>query len=111
MMSKELFLKAINEVQKAWDYQEGLNDYFRNSGVDGYVFQPDCGDVTVELLEAAMGLDVDETTGYTVVSLFCYEYEFGRKFKMGDFVDGGVEVDLSTAENLWEYLTKEKDNE
>lgn len=105
MISKETFVAAIRDLQRAWDYQEGLNAYFKSSGVDGYVFQPDCSNMVIKLLDEAMNLAVDEQVG-SDVSYFCYELDFGRKFKLGDVKVDGVDVDFSTPEALYDYLTK-----
>ena len=103
MLSKETFVKAINAVRDAWDYQEGLNNFFGSHGADGYVFQPDCSDALVSVVEEAMGLEPDENH-VTDVSWFCYEMDFGRKFEMGDLTIQGKDVDVSDAEKLYDYL-------
>lgn len=110
MLSKETFVKAMSEIKRAWDYQEDLNKFFTDHKADGYVYQPDCTDVLIMVIEDAMGLERDEN-GVTDVSWFVYEMNFGNNFKMGDLVVDDKEVDVSTPEKLWEYLTKEDDNE
>lgn len=108
MISKELFCEAVRELQRAWDYQEGLNDYFKDNGVDGYVFQPDCSDVLIKVLEEAMNLEINDQIG-SDLSYFCYELDFGRKFKPGDVTENGKDVDFSTPESLYDYLMKDGD--
>jgi hypothetical protein len=107
MLSKDTFVKAINEAKRAWDYQEALNDFYREHCADGYLFQPDCSEALVEVIEEAMGLERDEN-GYTDVSYFCYEIDYGRKFKPGCVKDNGVDVDFSTPEKLYDYIISKK---
>ena len=38
MISKDEFVKAINDIENVHRYQEGLNNYFRKNNVDGYIF-------------------------------------------------------------------------
>lgn len=110
MLREETFVSALNEMKRAWDYQEGLNDYFKDNGVDGYVFQPDCSNNLLEVIEEAMGLERDEN-GCTCVSWFCLEADFGRKFKPGDWKVNGEDVDLSTPEALYAYIINMKDGD
>ena len=60
-------------------------------------------DIVVELLE-------DMFNDSDLIGWWLYELDYGRKFKMGDLVDNGVEIDLSTSEKLYDYL-KEKNND
>ena len=89
MLTKEQFVSAINDLQRAEDYQNGLNEYLRDNCSDGYIIQPDCSSTVLKLLEHIFGQEID----------------FGRKFKMGDIVENGVEVDFSSADKLYDYLT------
>jgi len=110
MISKELFCEAVRELQRAYDYQEGLNDYFSANNVDGYVFQPDCSMVLIKVLEDVMNASTDDVIG-SDLSYFCYELDFGRKFKMGDVTEDGRDVDFSSPESLYDYLTRNKDGD
>lgn len=106
MISKDSFVKALDEVKKVDDYQNGLNDFLENNGADGYVYQPDCTSIVIELLEEIFGLKQDDC-GYTDISYFVYELEFGKKFKMGEVKDDdGNDLDFSSAEKLYDYLTR-----
>ena len=105
MISKETFVAAVNELRRAWDYQEGLNKYFRDNDVDGYVFQPDCSMMLVKVIEESMNLPVDEKLG-SDLAYFCYEIDFGRGFKPGCITDNGKDVDFSSAESLYDYLVR-----
>lgn len=101
IISKEDFIDAINDVMEVNDYQTGLNKYFREHDVDGYIFQPDCICTVIRLLHMAFGtLDDDEWISY-----FCFEMDFGRKWKPGTIAGrDGTDLRLSSAEELYDYL-------
>lgn len=115
VISKELFVEAINEIKRACDYQDGLNEFLKANCADGYVIQPDCSDMLIKVIETVMGLQLNDD-GYSDVSYFCYELEFGRKFKPGDVKErdchgNEVDLDFSSAESLYDYLaSKENDD-
>ena len=101
MLTREQFVSAINDLQRAEDYQNGLNAYLRDNCTDGYIIQPDCSSTVVMLLEHIFGQEDMEMSD---IFYFCYEIDFGRKFKIGDIVEDGVEIDLSSADKLYDYL-------
>ena len=51
IITKEYFNEIMESVKNTYKYQEGLNDYFSKNGVDGYIYQPDCVDTTMKLLQ------------------------------------------------------------
>lgn len=55
----------------------------------------------VDLLEFAM----DDQGDW--ISYWLWELEFGEKYKPGCVTDNGVDVDLSTAEKLYDFLVSE----
>jgi hypothetical protein len=101
ILSKEEFISVINSVRQVFDYQNGLNDYFRANDVDGYLFQPDCTCDVITLLHFIFGdLDDDEWISY-----FCFELDFGRKWKEDMILDkSGNSIRLSTPEELYDFL-------
>ena len=104
MLSKEEFVKAINEVENVCRYQEGLNNFFRKNNVDGYIFQPDCTSTVISLLHTIAGTkDKDEWIDY-----FCFELDFGKKWKEGVITEkDGTDIILKTAEDLYNLLEKQ----
>ena len=104
MLSKEEFVKAINDVENVCRYQEGLNNYFRKNNVDGYIFQPDCSSTVIGLLHTILGeKDKDEWIDY-----FCFELDFGKKWKEGTITEkNGTEIILKTDEDLDSLLEKQ----
>lgn len=103
IVSKKIFIEIIEEVQKSYDYQERLNNFFDKNGVDGYIYQPDCICATIKLLHYIFGeKDIDEWISY-----FCFELDFGRKYKDGLVLDkDGKNISLATIDDLYNLLTE-----
>ena len=92
----------MEEVKKVEDYNIGLNKYFFEHDVDGYIFQPDCIDTVLKLLHIIFGeADRDEWISY-----FCFELEFGKKYKDGDISENGKNIRLANSEDLYDILTQ-----
>ena len=103
LITKDFFTEIMESVKKTYKYQEGLNDYFAKNGADGYVYQPDCIDTTIKILHRIFGeKDVDE-----LISYFCFELDFGKKYKEGLIKDGyGKNISLATFDDLYTLLTE-----
>lgn len=101
MLSKDEFIKALDEVEKVNKYNEELNSVFRKNGVDGYIFQPDCTATVLRLLHILFEkADKDEWIEY-----FCYELDFGKNWKSGIIINkDGSDIKLGTSEDLYNYL-------
>lgn len=101
VITKEYFSEIMESIKKTYKYQEGLNNYFSKNGVDGYIYQPDCIDTTIKLLHKIFGeKDIDEWISY-----FCFELDFGRKYKEGMVKDEfGKDIPLSTFDDLYKLL-------
>jgi len=101
-ITREFFTEIIEEIEKTYNYQEGLNTYFKKSGVDGYIYQPDCIGAALKLLHYIFGeKDIDEWISY-----FCFELNFGKKYKDGTVLDAnGKDIPLSTIDDLYNLLT------
>jgi hypothetical protein len=102
-MTRELFKEVMNEIQKSYDYQEGLNNYFKTHDIDGYIYQPDCMCAALKLLHIYFG----EKDSNEWISYFCFELNFGRKYKEGNVLDdNGKSIPLATYDDLYDLLTK-----
>lgn len=101
MISKELFVEVINDMERAERYQSDLNDFFRSHDTDGYIFQPDCSVSVLRLLHNFFG-KADENDW---ISYFCFELNFGKAYKPGCVTDkNNNNIDLSNAESLYDFL-------
>lgn len=99
-ISKEDFVNIIEDVKNTNDYQNNLNNFFRLNDVDGYIYQPDCCCAVIKLLHIIFqDADAEEWISY-----FCFELDFGRKWKPGTINHDGKEITLSTPEDLYDYL-------
>lgn len=100
MLSKEIFVQVIEDVKKKCDYQSELNDFYKSHGADGYIFQPDCSESVLLLLENIF----DDKDNW--ISYFCFELDFGQNWKEGMITSKhGDDIPLSTTEELYNLLT------
>ena len=101
LISKEDFVEVMDDLKNVNNYQEGLNKYFREHDVDGYIFQPDCACSVMKLLH----LIFEEADSDEWINYFCFELDFGRKWEPG-IISGkdGEPIDLSTPQALYDYL-------
>lgn len=83
------------------DYSNRLNEFFSSNGCDGYLYQPDCADIMIDLLHYIFA----EKDRGEWISYFCYDLDFGRKYKPGCVTDpDGSGSKLETAEDLYDLL-------
>lgn len=101
-VTKKFFKEIIEEVQNVCDYQEGLNRFFEKNDVDGYLYQPDCVCATIKLLHMIF----EEKDREEWISYFCFELDFGRKYKEGEVLNkNGTPIQLATIDDLYDLLT------
>ena len=95
VLSKEEFVYYMEEVKKVDDFNDKLNTLFSNYGPDGCVFLPTHAYTLFTLLHR--------------ISYFCFELDFGKKYKPGTVLDSnGAEINLSTIDSLYDFLVKNK---
>ena len=100
-ISKEDFIMIITDLQKAFDYQKGLNRYFKNHDVDGYIYQPDCSCSVFKLLHIMFG----EADNENWITKFCFDFDFGRKYKDSLKDKSNNIIKFSTINDLYNILT------
>ena len=111
MISKEKFVEIINRLKSCTELQNKINDLFRdnidNKEMDFINAGSICighESVVVYLLERMFDTDM--------ISYFIYELDYGKKYKAGCVLDENMnEIDLSTAEKLYDYLIKSLESE
>ena len=104
MIGKELFVEVIEDAMKSDDYQNWLNQQLISKGAEGCLFQPTCVDSVIKLLHIIFG-DADSEN---VISYFCFELDYGRKWKEGIITEqNGEDINLSSPELLYDYLISE----
>ena len=111
MISKEKFVEILNRLENYDDLQDKINDLFKenidNKEMDFVNAGSICighESVVVYLLENMFDTDM--------ISYFTYELEYGEKYEKGCVVDENMnEIDLSTAEKLYDYLVQSLESE
>jgi hypothetical protein len=107
------FKDAIEYIQREDECGNRLSEVIREyrdilGDAEAPIFQG--GTIVVNLLEKLWKLEIDDY-GYTDISYWCWEKEYGEKWKEGDLVLSEVPVDhkyhkpiLKTVEELYDYL-------
>ena len=103
MIKKDLFVEVLEDAKKSDDYQNWLNKQLKLNGVDGYLFQPTCVDSVIKLLHTYFS----EADSNDIISYFCFDLDYGRKWKPDTISEDGVDIDISTSEKLYDYLISE----
>ena len=111
MISKEKFVEIINRLKNYNELQNKINDLFKenidNKEMDFMNARSICighESVVVYLLERMFDTDM--------ISYFIYELDYGEKYKEGCVLDENMnEIDLSTAEKMYDYLVKSLESE
>lgn len=110
-MTKKEFCNYIEKIRKAFDFDVKCDEMsveydvpFVQSNVSYLAVE------TVELLERIFGCYTENGTGD--ISYFCFELDFGRNYNVGDvkgmdYNGNEINVDFSSAEKLYDYLTSE----
>ena len=104
MIDKVKFVDVINDLMEVDDFVNETNDKAKrlNDAIISDFFNAQSlsishKNIVVELLKNMFN-DSD------LIGWWIYELDYGRNFKMGDLIDNGVEIDLSTPEKLYDYL-------
>ena len=107
MISKEKFVEIINRLKNYKELQDKIDELFKdnidnreNDFINAASICIGHEGVVIELLENMFD---DKDT----ISWWIYECNYGRDFSLGDLEVDGIEIDLSTAEKLYDYLIKE----
>ena len=113
MISKKEFVEIINKLKEVNDFVEETNNNSRklHDAIVSDFFNASSlmishEEIVVKLLKEIFNLQDDDT-----LTWWLYEMNYGRKFKMGDFKVGVIDVDLSTPEKLYDYLVEVGKNE
>ncbi len=110
-MTKQRFCEIIDSLRAAEDTRREVNaifqrsrDHIENDFMNAAALQINHEGIVAELLALAMGYEGD------TLEWWLFECDYGRKFRVGSFTEAdGKEIDISTAEKLYEYLRKGED--
>ena len=111
MISKEKFVEILNRLKNYYGLQDEINDLFKENMDNKEMDFVNAGSicighesVVVYLLENMFDTDI--------ISYWIYELDYGEKYTKGCIVDEELnEIDLSTAEKLYDYLIKSLESE
>ena len=111
MISKEKFVEIINRLKNYNELQDKIDNLFKDNIENRERDFINAGSicighegVVVYLLEKIFDTDM--------ISYFIYELDYGKKYKAGCVLDENMnEIDLSTAEELYDYLIKSLESE
>lgn len=104
-LTKHEFIDIINRLRESTELVDKVDEMFRKSRdniecdfCNGAGLQISHEGTVVNLLEKLMQ-DKDENISY-----FIYELDYGRDYQEGCISDDKVNIDISTAEKLYDYL-------
>ena len=113
MIKKDLFVQTINFIRDRNDAMYKINELFTAEFEDS-VFYPyfKYDNQLIKVLSASF--DYDDDIMYDWISYYCFELDFGRKYKLGDVsvkLNGvDVPIPMGTPEELYDFLFKEACN-
>lgn len=104
ILSKEEFVKILDNLKETEVFYDKINDVLKNYGADGYIFPPTNIDDVIFLLDKIFEQDRLDSW----ISYFVYELEFGKNYEEGTitYQDGTI-IDLSNSGKLYDFLIKE----
>lgn len=99
-ITKEEFCKVMDKIQKTWEWECKIDD-----ALGAVIDMPDLSDVVIDLLNKLLGIEYDEHDPIdSDISYFCWELDFGKKWTPESLIVDDKSIDISTAENLYDYL-------
>ena len=104
-MNKELFVSTFNSIKKQLEIDRKNSSILQEMFPDDSIY---CGYNNSELFNALNKILKESMKDeYDWIDYFMYELDFGEKYYDGCVLDKDKSIiDLSTAENLYEFLIK-----
>lgn len=106
MISKKEFIEIINRLREVKDFVEETNDKGRKlrDAIESDFFNAMSLSIShegtvVKLLENMFDTDI--------ISWWIYELDYGREYKEGCIQDEKGNIEIETAEKLYDYLIKD----
>lgn len=101
MISRQLFVEAINGIMTLKDYQSEKMKLWKKYGVDGYLIEPSCEAIMIRLIKDLFG----KSEELEAIEAFCYKNNFGRGKNNQEYIDTyGQRHIISSADELYVYL-------
>ena len=106
MITKDQFVKSINFIEERVQAEFAINKLFTEEFEDSMFFPYSKYETAyVDLLAASMSND--KFNALDDIQYFIYELDNGKRWKPGDVTVNNKDIDMSTAEKLYDYLVKE----
>ena len=103
IISKELFIESIQEIEKQHKHDQSCSEAFRkilpNDHISGY----DNSLLQNQLLKILKVLTSDDHKD-SWIEYYIWELDFGEKYKDGCIKVGGKDFELKTTGDLWDLI-------
>lgn len=101
MISKQLFVEAINMIMSIKDYQADKMKLWKKYGADGYLIEPSCEAVMLKIIKESFG----RCGELEAIETFCYQNNFGRGKNHDSYMDSyGQRHTITSPDELYDYL-------
>ena len=111
MISKEKFVEIINRLRNYNYLQNKIDDLFRDNIDNKEMDFVNAGSICVGHESVVIYL-LENMFDTDMISYWIYELNYGKEYKEGCVLDANMnEIDLSTAEKLYDYLIKSLESE
>lgn len=110
LINKNEFVEIINRLKNYDKLQNDINNLFNELLDSNESDFTNAGGICIGHETIVIRLLEKIFNGTDLISWWIYETQYGNDFKMGDFIDNGIEIDLSTADKLYEYLERNMKN-
>lgn len=107
ILSKEKFVSIIKELEELHNIEDSINNLTMNCSND---ILRDFGHFNYITANEHIIIDLLCTifNNYDIIDWWIYELNFGKDFKDGYLSENNINIDVSTAELLYDYLVKNK---
>ena len=105
-ISKEMFCRLMVALKTEYRLTEDLNEVFRHYQYDTRILSTNLIDAVVDMLE-----DVFNDKVANWIQYWMFELEFGDSYKEGCITKDGEVVPMKTAEDLYDFLMYELEDD
>ena len=106
MITKQEFVDIINRLKDYNDLQNKIDKLFEENIDNREMDFMNAGSICIGHETIVVKLLENMFNDKDTISWWIYECNYGRDFSLGDLEVDGVEIDLTTAEKLYDYLIK-----
>lgn len=111
MITKKEFVEIIERLKNYNDLQDKIDDLFKSNIDNKEMDFMNAGSICIGHETIVVKLLENIFNNKDTISWWIYECNYGRDFSLGDLEVDGIEIDLSTAEKLYDYLIENIESE